>query len=278
MLAFVHIEKTDGTSIFWILRSTFGIRHCDAQPWYARFTPTPFSPHDLRLLRRLYPRLESIAGHRITPYAGLEEVYPHIRYFAFLRDPLKRCASYFQYVTQLHGETRAFEDWIQTEFPRNMETKRLTGSDDVNAAVRMIEEKDIFVGLVERFDESLLLLKSRVANNLNISYERLNVAFDNTPAQHLLRSERTRQMLVEANQSDLELHAYVEQQLYPAYRREYGTGLDQDVVNYQQNRGRFDRRNVIVNRVYRNLVYKPALKLYRWRLHYPGAGEQVRAS
>lgn len=265
MLAFVHIEKTAGTTVFWILRSTFGIRHCDAEPWHAQRTPIPFSPQDLRRLRRLYPRLESIRGHRVTAYAGLEDACPNIRYFTLLRDPLKRCASYYQYVTQLHGNTLPFEDWIQTEFPRDMETKRLVGTDDPDAAIRMIQEKDIFVGLVERFDESLLLLKSLVAQDLNISYERMNVARDNAIARDLLASENTRQMLVEANQADLALYAYVQQELYPSYRREYGDRLDQDVASYQRDRGRFNRRNIAVNRAYRNLVYKPALKLYRLR-------------
>ncbi|MFX1410561.1 MAG: hypothetical protein ACFFA6_09425 [Promethearchaeota archaeon] len=265
MLAFIHIAKNAGTTVSWILRSSFGIQHCDVQPWHARRTPIPFSAHDLQRLHRLYPRLDSIAGHRVTPYAGLEEACPHIQYFTLLREPLKRCASYYQYVTQWHGERRAFEDWIQTEWPRNRETKMLAGAEDAGAAVRMIREKNIFIGLTEWFDESLLLFKYLVASDLDISYERLNVARDNAMAQDLLTSERTRQMLAEANQLDLELYEYVRHELYPSYRREYGASLDQDVAAYQQNQGKFNRRNIIVNRVYRNLVYKPALKIYRLR-------------
>ena len=30
MLVFVHIEKTGGTSLKFILRNTFGVKHCDS--------------------------------------------------------------------------------------------------------------------------------------------------------------------------------------------------------------------------------------------------------
>ena len=33
MLVFVHINKTAGTTMRYIVRSTHGSRHCDVEPW-----------------------------------------------------------------------------------------------------------------------------------------------------------------------------------------------------------------------------------------------------
>jgi len=255
------MDKTGGTTVKWMLRSSFGLHHCDVESWYSR--DTLVSARDLRHLRRFYPRLESIAGHQIVPYSDLAEACPDIQYFTFLRDPLKRCASFFQYIAQTADGHHVFEEWIQKEIVHNAQVQKIAGTDDVHAAIQVIQAKDIFVGLTEFFDESLLLLKSLVADDLNISYKSMKVARDNTLAESLLASEHTHRMLRDANRADLELYACVKRELYPSYQREYGHRLRQDVVDYQHKRERFNSRNVLLNRMHRNLVYKPALKLYR---------------
>lgn len=265
MLAFVHIQKTAGTTVNWMLRSSFGLRHCDVESWRSRFTP--LSADDLKLLRKFYPHLASIAGHRVMPYIDLGEVCPQIQYFTLLRDPIKRSASEYQYLLHRQHENPppSLEDFIQRDNVRNVQTRRLAGKTDVDVAIRMIQNQSIFVGLTDYFDESMLLLKSLVANDLNIAYRPMNVIRTNSIAKGLLASEHARQMLAEANQADLELYAYVKQELYPFYQREYGDSFEEDVASYRQNRGGLKQFNVILNRLHRNLVYKPALKLYRLR-------------
>lgn len=259
MIAFLHIPKSAGVTVNLILRSSFGLRHCDVEPWHAR-APIAFLSDDLQRLYRFYPHLRSIAGHRVVAYGGLEEVCSNIQYFALLRDPLKRCASLYQYVTR-KGHKFVFEDWIQRN--RDAQTRQIAGVADVDVAIKVIQDKRVFIGLTERFDESILLFKAFFANDLNIAYKRMNVARDNTLAENILASEYKRQMLIEANQADLDLYAYVRQELYPSYCREYGNTLDRDVANCQRNQDKLNQRNIVLNRLYRNLVYKPALKLYR---------------
>jgi hypothetical protein len=120
------------------------------------------------------------------------------------------------------------------------------------------------VGLTERFDESMLLLKTLVAPNLNISYEPVNVARKNNLAERLLSTESTRQMLLDANQVDLELYNYAKKELYPAFQREYGPNLERDVSDYQQNRANnFKSQNITLSRLKQYLIYKPLLYLHR---------------
>ena len=34
VLVFIHINKTAGTTLRYILRSSYGTRHCDVEPWH----------------------------------------------------------------------------------------------------------------------------------------------------------------------------------------------------------------------------------------------------
>jgi hypothetical protein len=265
MLVFIHINKTAGRTVRYMLRSTFGPHHCEAEPWLDRPKDQPFSNHDLQRLRKLYPRLESIAGHRVTGYVNLQGNGTALKYFTFMRDPLKTCASRFQYNVQYRGKKDlVFEEWIQLEWPRNNQTKMIAGVADVDEAIRVIQAKEIFVGLTERFDESMVLFKALMADTLNISYQRVNTASNNTIAQNLLATESTRQMLIEANQADLELYKFVTQELYPTFQREYGPSLAEDVARYQQARSNsFNYRNLTLSRLKQFVLYKPLLYLHR---------------
>lgn len=264
MLVFIHINKTAGRTVRYILRSSYGPRHCEVEPWHARWSDPPFSSHDLQRLRKLYPHLDSIAGHRITGNVDLQENGTKFDYFTFMRDPIKTCASRFQYNVQYRKKNIEFEDWIQQDWTRDQQTKRIAGGSDVNQAIRVIQQKNIFVGVTERFDESMLLLKALVSDNLNISYERVNVARDNTIAKNLLETEKTRQMLIEANQADLELYNFINQDVFPSFQRDYGSSLEADVFQNQQSRSdSFNNRNIILSRMKQYLLYKPLVYLHR---------------
>jgi hypothetical protein len=265
VLVFIHINKTAGSTVRYILRSTFGVNHCEVEPWHAPWVDPPFSSHDLQRLRKVYPHLESIAGHRVKGYVDLQENGTKFSYFTFMRDPLKTCASRFQYNVQYRRKKNlVFEEWIQQEWTRDHQTKMIAGEADVDKAIRIIRDKGIFVGLTERFDESIVLLKNLVANNLNISYKPVNVARKNSMAERLLSEESTRKMLSEANQVDLQLYDFVKKELYPAFQHEYGPGLGKDVSDYQSKRvNDFASQNITLSRLKQYMIYKPLLFLYR---------------
>jgi hypothetical protein len=110
----------------------------------------------------------------------------------------------------------------------------------------------------------MVLLKALVAENLNISYKPVNVARKNALAERLLSTESTRQMLIEANQADSELYNFIKKELYPAFQREYGSNLERDLVDYQQNRdNNFQSGNITLSRLKQYLIYKPMLYLHR---------------
>jgi len=265
MLVFIHINKTAGRTVRYILRSTFGLRHCEVEPGHAAWSGPPFSTQDLLRLRKIYPKLSSIGGHRIRAYVDLEENGTEFKYFTFMRDPIKTTASHFQYNIQYRGKKNlVFEDWIQRDWPRNRQTKMIARDANVSEAIRTIQAKGVFVGITERFDESMILLKDLIVPDLNISYRPVNVARSNTLAQQLLSTARTRQLLIEANQADIELYNFVKQELYPTYQQEYGDSLQSDVLDCQQNGGhKFNQWNLTLSRMKQYLGYKPLLYLAR---------------
>ncbi len=261
MLVFIHINKTAGRTIRYMLRSTYGLQHCEAEPW--KPTGTAFTTQDLVRLRKVYPALKSIAGHTITGYADLQENGTTFKYFTFMRDPLKTSASRFQYNVQYRGKKDlVFEDWIQQDWARNAQTKRIAGTADVEAAIRVIRQKSIFVGLAEHFDESVVLLKALLAKDLDISYKRVNVARDNSIKDQLLNTEATRKMLIEANQADIALYRYVNEELYPQQKKDYGNSLESAVADYQNTRNNsFNNWNLTLSRMKQFGLYKPLLFL-----------------
>jgi hypothetical protein len=263
LLVFVHINKTAGTTVRYILRSSYGARHCDVEPWHGAWEDPPFSTEDLRRVRKLYPNLASIAGHRVTGHAALEEPGTELRYLTFLREPIAMCASRFQYQLDYRKKERIFEEWIQNDWVGNAQTQRIGGTTNVIDAIAMIDKKEMFVGLTERFDESMVLLKALRAPGLDIRYESVNVAKSSTVAKDLLSDPATRQMIVEANQADLELYEYVQRELYPTFRRAFGPSLGDAVAEYGRIPHEFNRRNLALYGLKQRIVHQPMLRLYR---------------
>ena len=249
----------------YILRSSYGSRHCDVEPWHGSWTDPPFSTSDLRRVRKIYPHLASIAGHRVTGYVDLQEQGTDFRYFTFLRDPISLCASRFQYQLDHRKKKHLdFEEWIQKDWVRNAQTQRIAGTPNANDAISVIDEKGMFVGLTECFDESMVLLRALRIPDLDIGYARVNVAKSSDLASELLSNVAIRQMIVDVNRADLELYDYVRQELYPNLQREYGPSLDDAVAECRTaSRKAFNKRNLVLYGLKQRAVHKPVLHLYR---------------
>jgi hypothetical protein len=264
LLAFVHIQKTAGITITHILRRNYGTAHADVHP--LSLGQPFFSAQDLRWTQRLYPRLKSIAGHLVRPLSDLRQVDPDVFYYTFMREPIERCASHYQYMIQEMGRTTPFEEWIE-EF-KDFQTKKIAGVADANAAFKTIFQTKMFVGMVERFNESLLLLWRQIfsltGRNLNIYYIRKNVAPRNQIKLNLMNTPETRNLLEQANIQDVKLYNLVKEKIYPDQQELYGATLSKDIIKFEHQKARWNfERRYFFGFMKRNLLYKPALKFYR---------------
>jgi hypothetical protein len=209
MLTFVHIQKTAGTTLKFILRNSFGFNHCDT----AKIKNYPFNQEDLNFAKRVFPKIKSIAGHNIVePTKNLDET-DYI--LTILRDPVKRCASHYQDECLRGGNTLPFEEWIKNPYFQNMQVKQIAGEPDAKKAIELVKNRYFFVGLTEKFDESLKLLKLISPYQLKMKYRRKIVASSNSIKDELIKSEQNRKLVEKYNDLDMELYNYVFNELYP---------------------------------------------------------------
>lgn len=276
MYAFMHIEKTAGSTLTTILRRSFGTRHCDIRLPLAkrklgeRDVRPCVDESDLQRAQRLYPQLSCIAGHNVKPYAGLGTSGDNIRFFTFLRDPAARFLSH--YLNRARVYTReAFDAWVSSIWTQNWQTKKIAGVPDADRAIEIMQQRIGFIGLTERFDESLVLMCQWLAEpGFHGEYRRVNqlkekrrprdIERERTDTSYL-KSDYARQRIAEANAEDQKVYDYVTQHVYPRQVSAYRGDLAADVQQLQQRNQAAGRlHEPLWPAFYRNCVYKPLLR------------------
>ena len=275
MYAFVHIEKTAGSCLKSILRRSFGSRHCDIRLPLAKRSMDRgdhkmcVDAADLRRVRRLYWNLRGIAGHNVKAYADLPQECPEIRFFTILRDPERRFRSHF--LNRSFDQTaQAFDQWVSGEWVHNWQTKMIAGEASAQKAIDLIGERFGFVGLTERFDESLVMFDQWLAQpGFRTEYRPVNQLSAKRRPQDRMReridmryldSERTRARIREANAEDQKVYDFVLSSVYPRQVAAYSGNLASDVEKLkQQNQATNRLPEPVWGRFMRNYIYKPLL-------------------
>lgn len=263
IIAFVHIEKTAGKAVKHQLRRELGIGHCDVKRW--RKDADYFSAADLRRLLRVYPWLHSIAGHSIKAYSDLKTDFPNLQYYTFLRDPIQRSISHYQYRINLGSIKCPFEDWIRDESNHNWQVRTLAGVPDLDRALHMIEHDISFIGLQERLDESLLLMNRALNLNqvMSAASEHVNASKNNEIRNNIIKNTDNLRLLQKANQLDIELYRYAEAVIYPRQQNTFGSAPAGIIKTGGKRFWKRYGQGYCSNVVYRELVYKPIVWLCR---------------
>ncbi len=221
MVGYVHINKTGGTTIKYILRNSTWFRHCDL--------PTPHrdavaEPGDIAFAKKIFFfGLNSITGHSLRPW--VDNLPGSIKYFTMLRDPQKRCLSHYQHVKRANrrkGGDITFEEFMRNERYNDRQVRHIAGTADVEKAKKIVKERFFFVGLLESFDESMRILQTLLPFPITLAYQPRHVARDNSAKQEVLNSPASTELLNKGNQLDQELYRFVRDELYPAYREKAG--------------------------------------------------------
>ncbi len=90
MIAFIHMFKTGGTTITGILRRNFSVHHFDTR--LIQDKPA-ITADQLRRAQRIYPRIDSLAGHAVRTTSDLRQGFPDLRFYTFMRKPQPRLLS-----------------------------------------------------------------------------------------------------------------------------------------------------------------------------------------
>ncbi len=217
MLVHIHIPKNAGSTMRQLLKCNFKSRLAEFYTHRrGRFlTDDEF----LAYLSTLPDGTAALTGHDLRPLSPMVSAEHGIRYFTFLRDPIRRAISLYHYERKVAGSRDAqhvsllpFEQYVE-ERPKydraisNWQVHNLSATGNLDDA-RYRLEAFLMVGLVERFDESLLLLRERChERRLAVAYRKENVS-----AKPIVRlaglSRNVLARLQEMNALDIALYEY----------------------------------------------------------------------
>lgn len=266
MIAFIHIGKTGGLTVQSILAGQYGFSHCDAVPWHSlsnEHALEPVSAADIKKIKWIYPNLKALTGHQVMPYGDLDTAFKSLDYFALVRSPVKRMASAYQQLRKTDPDYMSFEEYCDIETHRDQQCRILGGAPCAETALSVIEDKNILVGIFERFDESLLLVKALLLNDLHIDYKHHNIAPNRAVSNELLDNDRTLSLLEDANKQDQILYDKVKNDLFPGYVSQYDGDLAADAAAFSEKPRVINSNKVLMSRLKRKIAYEPAVKLYR---------------
>lgn len=223
-LIFVHIPKAAGTTLNRILEQQykptriFAIKVLTFQQDLQRLKSLPESDRQ---------KIKVLRGHF---HHGMHTLLPTDSvYMTVVRDPVDRLISHYYYVSSLPNHY--LHDQIKTQHMSlkdyacsnltlevdNHQTRMLAGGDEVQdpigqASTQMLErakqnlrEQFAVVGIAERFDETLILLKELFDWSLPLYYKR-NVTRGRPKKERI--SEADRHAIETRNALDMELYRY----------------------------------------------------------------------
>ena len=258
LIGFVHIQKTAGTSMKFILKNSFGTAHCDVNP-LSTARGAVFDSEDLDFVRSVYPRLKSISSHElIEPTAHLPD---DVMLYTMLRDPVRRAVSHFQDKNVRGHAPLAWETFIDDPANHDFQVRKIAGTDDLEKAKSLLASRYFFAGLTEQFDLSMRVFAALCPWPLNLRYQPRHVAADNALRDRILGDERACRQLEETNRLDRALYRYVETELLPAAAARAGIRDASPLPTYGARRP--PPWPFVASRLYHRLVYRQRLKRAR---------------
>jgi hypothetical protein len=252
VICFVHIEKAAGTTLHYVFRHNHPVRYV-VMPALDALTNQPravWSASELRVFSRMYPRLWGFGGHAVRSYLGYADIVGEpLRYLTFLRDPIGRYISHFKHLRRVKGPSITLEGYLGEKLFSDFMTTRIAGRPDLDAAMRRLEEDFAFVGLTDRFDEGLVLLKRALGlDGLCLNYEQLNVTEEKEKAAGVRVAEpwktdpALRARIAAENTLDVQLYAWARDVLWPRQVATFGQGLEAAVAELRKGNESFHFR------------------------------------
>jgi hypothetical protein len=215
LLAFVHIPKTAGGTVTTMLTRAYGEDGVGNAGNYLRDPET--TPTMIARLRWSWVRSGTpvVIGH--VPYGLFRKNLPRdTRYMTLLREPVDRVLShYHRHIQRKTADADSLEKALDMRLPdiNDLATRFLCGVplplgelpasalDDAKANLREFA----FVGIQERFDESVVLLQRTLGLDV-VPYVNAHVGIDRPAVEAVSTEQRAR--IAECNQLDAELHAF----------------------------------------------------------------------
>jgi hypothetical protein len=178
MLYFLHIPKTAGSTMNYIIKKNYGSKAQEIRWHWTAWLAKEKVKEKLESLKE--PDIELIHGHFVYGAHALRH-QPQFKYFTFVREPLAKAISGFQHVRRdkkatFHGSYKTGELAGYLLDDRILENdnglvRRISGFGDevpygsinqthLDKAIQNIDDHFLGVGITERFDLSVTWFKS----------------------------------------------------------------------------------------------------------------------
>jgi Sulfotransferase family len=176
--------------------------------------------------------LRSIAGHNLIDPLKLSVSDPF--YMTFVREPVARVFSYYQDSVRKGNNRTTFEEMMRmNENCENLQVKMMAGERNLDKAKRFLE-KCTFVGLTEKFDLSLHILKRLVPCKLNLNYKKRRYYNDNSIKKSLENDNRMIEIAREYNNLDIELYSFAVNEVFPKLCARAGFNPTDKVASFER--------------------------------------------
>ncbi|MCS3678768.1 hypothetical protein GGP72_003046 [Salinibacter ruber] len=242
-LIFVHIPKTAGTTLRHVLRKQYGReRMTNVRALCNETLDTRMQETD----REGLGRNRVLLGHMI--YGAHRHLSGSPIYISMVREAVDRVVSDYYYVrrTPSHdfydpvvSDNYSLDDYVRsgiTVYTNNIQTRMLSGvgcdvpfgkctREMLSQAKENIESDFAVVGITERFEESIILMKRRFGWGIPIYITRNRTS--GRPSRPEI-SDSTRALIRDYNALDVELYDYARQRLNRQIEREDEAGFHLD--------------------------------------------------
>lgn len=262
MIVFLHVPKTAGSTFQFILENTFGVHACHTN----HNKQARMSQDDLNFALKIFPWIRSFGGHNLIDPLRLS--IPNAFHMTFLRDPVERVISQYQELAVTGQTDLTFEESLLTvDSYENLHVKLMAGNRDLDKAKHYLEQCD-FVGLTEKFELSLEVLKRLYPRRLNLNYVRKRAARSNGIRRQIQQDRRLMDLARKRNRLDIELYSFAVNEIFPRLCARVGMTADTEVASHEKYSHEV-RPGRLLCKLFNHLVYREACKFHRWRGHVP---------
>lgn len=212
VIIFIHILKTAGETLNGIMYNQYKDDYIIKSPYWMQ---EPFINYLEKFDQEEIKKIKILRGHF---YYGVHNYLPQNKYIymTFLRNPIEQVVSFYYFTRarypDVYDNISFYEYLADDKFnltTSNIQTRFLSGSSteqgNLETAKKNLENHFSIVGITERFDESLSVIKAKLGWNINF-YDNRNVTKERPKLDEI--SDEIISIIKQKNKDDMKLYEF----------------------------------------------------------------------